>query len=305
MAVYTQLNANDTAALLAAYTLAPDSVITPLAGGISNSSFRISTATGDYIASLFEHDDPSAEIAALAGWLDYLRAQRLGVPTLLKNKAGGLTITLQGKTVGVQPWLHGTPPTHLTPTLAQQGGALLKRLHLLGQTYPAFGMNRRISISLPALAAALQTSAQELFPQHASRPLPDTTGLPHGIIHGDFFADNLLCDGGKITTVLDWFFARYDAQLFDLAMALNAWCFHTGFFDHSIAKAFMQGYGRIAATEQARLPAMGWLAAWRIVLYRLWCGRTPAIVGQVKDPRAYSAVLDFWLTATPELFNAG
>lgn len=47
---------------------------------------------------------------------------------------------------------------------------------------------------------------------------------PVGVVHGDWFCDNLLFEGSRITGVLDFEAAATDALAFDVATAVNALC---------------------------------------------------------------------------------
>jgi homoserine kinase type II len=49
--------------------------------------------------------------------------------------------------------------------------------------------------------------------------------LPSGVIHGDWFPDNVLFQGEHITGIIDFYFSCNDSYTFDLAVCLNTCCF--------------------------------------------------------------------------------
>eukprot|EP01036_Dinobryon_divergens_P014250 gene14249-19240_t len=49
--------------------------------------------------------------------------------------------------------------------------------------------------------------------------------LPQGVIHADYFPDNVFFQGGRFAAAFDFYFACNDALAYDVAVALNAWCF--------------------------------------------------------------------------------
>ena len=106
--------------------------------------------------------------------------------------------------------------------------------------------------------------------------------LPEGIVHADYFPDNVFFLGGKFAGAIDFYFAAWDAIAYDVGVALNAWCFEPdGGFNVTKAGAFLSGYRRrraLGEAELAALPILARGAAMRFFLTRLadWLDVPPA-----------------------------
>ena len=118
-------------------------------------------------------------------------------------------------------------------------------------------------------------------------------GLPQGVIHADYFPDNVLFVSGHFAGAIDFYFAARDALAYDIAVALNAWCFEPdGAFNPTLAHAFLAGYERrrrLTAAESAALPLLARGAAMRFFLTRLhdWGATPPGSLVRPKDPLEY------------------
>src|SRR5262245_56897393 len=115
---------------------------------------------------------------------------------------------------------------------------------------------------------ALITSERRWLEQHWPR------GLPEGVIHADLFPDNVFFSEGKLTGLIDFYFACNDAYAFDVAVCLNAWCFESdGSFNITRGRALLAAYRTVRAfndAEVAALPVLARGAALRFLLTRLY-----------------------------------
>ena len=53
--------------------------------------------------------------------------------------------------------------------------------------------------------------------------------LPRGHIHADLFPDNVFFLDGRVSGLIDFYFAATDLLAYDVAVCLNAWCFEPDF----------------------------------------------------------------------------
>ena len=130
---------------------------------------------------------------------------------------------------------------------------------------------------------------------------PDPFGgdLPAGVIHADYFPDNVLFVGNLVGGVIDFYFACNDAFVYDLAIMLNSWCFELdGSFNITKGQAVINAYRQqrpLSEAEIAALPVLMRGSALRFLLTRTydWLNPDPNALVRPKDPREYSKKLRF------------
>ena len=97
--------------------------------------------------------------------------------------------------------------------------------------------------------------------------------LPKGIIHADVFQDNVFFINNKFSGLIDFYFACYDYLSYDIAIAINAWCFDEKInFDEKKLNAILEGYQReriLLNEEKEVLSVLLRGASLRILLTRL------------------------------------
>ncbi|HRE18594.1 MAG TPA: phosphotransferase, partial [Rhodocyclaceae bacterium] len=141
---------------------------------------------------------------------------------------------------------------------------------------------------LPVLDAA---QAAQLGAELEFQRAQDYTVLPQGIVHADLFRDNVLWEAGRLSGILDFYFAGEDALLFDLAVAANDWC-----SDAQDESALLDAYERERPLQDCERAA--WGAMRRAAALRFWLSRLedvhyprPGALVTVKDPAHFGAML--------------
>ena len=81
--------------------------------------------------------------------------------------------------------------------------------------------------------------------------------LPIGHVHADLFPDNVFFLEGRLSGLIDFYFAATDTLAYDVAVCLNAWCFEADFaFNVTKARALLSAYDAVrplSAPERAAL----------------------------------------------------
>jgi len=120
--------------------------------------------------------------------------------------------------------------------------------------------------------------------------------LPHGIIHGDLFIDNIFFKNNKLSGIIDFYFAANDYFMYEIAICINALCFDKDKAKFKINKKkirnLIKGYEsvkKISEKEKKSLNILCRGAAMRYFLTRLYDYKnTPktALI-KIKDPKEY------------------
>lgn len=306
MAVFTEVTEQEASGLMANLGLGTLQSMQGCASGIENTNYFVSTDQGDYVLTLFERLS-FEQLPFYLNLMHHLAARGIPVPAPQANAQGDILHTLKGKPAAVVTRLKGR--NQLAPQAADcaQVGAMLARMHMAGQDYPAQQPNLRglawWTETVPVVIPHLNANQRELIEselafQQSLAAGPDYPQLPRGPIHADLFRDNVMFDGPQLSGFFDFYFAGCDTFAFDIAVCLNDWCIDlaTGELDPVRAQAMVAAYDaerRLTDTEMALLPAMLRGAALRFWTSRLWDFYLPRDAAMLKphDPTHFERVL--------------
>src|SRR5690606_32112435 len=124
------------------------------------------------------------------------------------------------------------------------------------------------------------------------------------VIHADLFPDNVFFLGDRLSGLIDFYFACNDMLAYDIAVALNAWCFEADMaLNVTKARALLAAYGSVrelTPAEVATLPLLARGAALRFLLTRLydWLTVPPGALVVPKNPIEYYKKLRFHRSVT-------
>ena len=272
MSVYTKVGRDELTAWLQPLGLGELIDYAGIAAGMQNSNYFVTTASGRFVLTLFERIDPAALDFYLA-LQDRLAQSGIPCPRPLADDRGAYWRRLAGKPAALLTCLPGAALESPDAEQCRAVGDLLARLHLAATNLPN-------PLPNPCGAAWRQTVGETLLPllapderdlladELAFQAAQDYSALPRGVIHADLFRDNVLWDAaGRLSGVLDFYFAGEDTLLFDLAVVANDWC-----ADDEALAALIAGYASrrpLSEAERAAWPAMRRAAALRFWLLRL------------------------------------
>ena len=306
MAVYTDITDAELDGFLAGFDLGRPLVFKGIAEGIQNSNFLLETTTGRYILTLYERGVLAQELPYFLNLLRWLAEHGFPSATPVADRSGALLSSLRGKPAAIVGFLPGLSVRRPTPAHCREAGEGLAWLHLAGQGYPGRRVNDLGQAAWAGIFAPLKAAAEGFKPGLAATIDADLAvlqrawprDLPGGVIHADFFPDNVFFREGRFAAAIDFYFACDDLLAYDLAICLNAWCFETdGTFNVTAAQALVAGYQRrrpLSPDERAALPVLAWGAAMRFFLSRLsdWGMGSEAALLRPKDPMEYERKLE-------------
>lgn len=307
MAVYTEVSDQDLAAFLAQYDLGAVEALKGIAEGVENSNYLLQTARGIYILTLYEKRVARDDLPFFLGLMDHLARQGFSCPVPIAGKDGRALRELCGRPAAIVSFLSGMWPRRIERAHCALLGDGMARLHLAGLSFEMKRANALGPGGWRGLYEACDSRADEVSADLTSllaaeldfleQNWPET--LPVGVIHADLFPDNVFFLGGKLSGVIDFYFACNDFLAYDIAICLNAWCFENdGSFNATNAKALLSSYRKRRALDEAEVAALPILArgsAMRFLLTRLydWLNRPAGAYVRPKDPREYLAKLRF------------
>jgi len=260
-----------TAIVEARYGLSQARIGPALDGGEWNGVYRLETAHRPYVLRI---SHPSTTAEALGHAHDVLRfvGQRLAVvhPPLLARD-GSTSFHHEGRWISLFPWVYGERLTSDADALRTAAARLLADVHRAGLRYRGAGhpqwpplaagtnperdgvperfqAESAARLDLRKLALELRQAGLDLQRLHDSvtrtvrEAAEQVEPLTTGLIHGDFYPDNILESHGEITGLLDWDETRPEWLVYELGRATWEFC-HQGYeLDTERARSFIQAY---------------------------------------------------------------
>ena len=301
MAVYTGVDPDDLAALVARYDIGTVQSCKGIAEGVENSNFLLETTSGRFILTLYEKRVKVEDLPFFVDLLAHLAASGCAVPPMIRDRGGVAIQRISGRAACIIQFLPGISLTKPTSAQCVAAGAALGAMHgaLAGydggrensmghQHWRAIAeANGDLEAVRPGLAAVVDAELDYL---DAHWP----NDLPAHVIHADLFPDNVLMLGDEVTGLIDFYFAATDFRAYDVAVTHASWTFSAdgSRCDAARAKALMSGYASaiaLTAEEQAALPLLARGASLRFLLTRAhdWVHTPADALVTRKDPSPF------------------
>lgn len=307
MAVYTEVPDDQLIDFIAGYDVGEVTAFKGIAEGVENSNYFLATEKGQFILTLYEKRVAPEDLPFFVGLVEHLADSGIHCPMPVHDKQGQAIRDLCGRPAAIFTFLDGIAVRRPKPLHCELVGRTLGSLHLAGE---GFALSRVNALGLKGWRPLFQSFADEageIAPDlgnliageldHLEANWPDD--LPQGVIHADLFPDNIFFRQGDVSGVIDFYFACNDAFGYDLAIALNAWCFEA---DHSFnitkGRALFRGYQSVRTltdAERDMMPLLARGAALRFLLTRAydWLNTADDAFVKPKDPMEYARRLRF------------
>ncbi len=304
MSVYTELTQPQIAHILSDYSLGSLAGFEGIAAGIENSNFFIDVKTGNhstrYVLTIFERME-AEELPYFMYLMKHLAANGLSCPDVMPRRDGTLLFECEDKQGCIVSCLAGKTLDSLNESQLFASGQALAELHLAGSGFDQHRSNptgagwlaEKINTVLEPTAARYGQEAAELLSDElAFQSSCAFDSLPHGVVHGDLFVDNILFEGDHVSGIIDFYYAHDAALAMDIAISINAQAVILSDDDPSRIHAFLAGYESrrpLQKDEHESLPLLLRLAALRFWVSRLYDALFPraGAMTQTKDPEEY------------------
>lgn len=294
MAVFTSLSRADFDLVSQVWPIGAIESYQGMTSGVENTTYRVCSGVSKYILTLIEKRTRKDELEYFSGLQKYCFLRGIPCPTVVLTSQSKNTQDILGLPAVLTTFLSGQSLETLSEEACAQMGALLGKMHQIQGDFP---LRKDNPVSLTALGDIWEkcTQAPEFVPEtwadlHEELLLQQGRAahhpLPQGTIHADAFPDNVFFDEkGQICGIIDWYFACYDALLYDVALTLVGWCYDAaGQWRPEWAGAFLRAYLRafpLGAFEDTDLRWMLRRACVRIAITRLYDALYPRADGLV------------------------
>ena len=207
--------------------------------GFVNENWGLETAQGRYFLKC-RHPDLRASgiIHAQHALVEHLRRASFPAPAIMRTTSNQTLFILDGDYVEVQEYIEHTPYEHGRENHLDAAARMLARYHRCVRDFAPDALTGRGELYSPAIVTArladlikawriTETSALAGLAVRIGTHVADLKRrfaghgeLPQLVIHGDYYADNLLFDGDRIVGVVDYDKARWQPRVAELAEAL-------------------------------------------------------------------------------------
>ncbi len=305
MSVFTTFALDEVRVWLRDFAIGEIRELRGIAAGITNTNYFVITDKARYVLTIFERNKLE-ELRYFVDLMTFFSQHGVPCPAPIADKNGVSLHLLKDKPALMVTCLQGEDIA--TPNLEQvkQVAVTLAKMHLAGEGFTQAGVNQRghdwrldtAKKVMPKLSKVDQKLLQnELDYQHSL----DLSQLPHGVVHGDLFRDNVLFDGDTLGGFIDFYYACNDILLYDVAIAVNEWCLHhtgsdIGSIDEEKMETFLSAYQALRSFSQQEWKY--WLAMLRRAALRFWLSRLHDFyfpqdgeLTHTKDPNHFKKIL--------------
>jgi len=276
MSVYTPVSAEELDAWLGRYASGPLVEVQPIASGIENTNYFVTTERGRFVLTLYERL-PAEDLPFFLNLMAHLARAGVPVPAPEPDRTGALFSFLNGKPAGLIARVDGACVDAPDPEHCAAVGASLAKLHEASSSYRSRLANRRGPAWWRQAARAVRpylTAEQDALLGQELEFQGGYAGLkvPKGAIHADLFCDNVLFSGNRVAGIIDFGFAATDFLAYDLAITVNDWSdAGEGQIDDAREQALLSGYRSVRALSAEECEV--WPLLCRAAALRFWLSR--------------------------------
>jgi homoserine kinase type II len=280
MGDYTKLSIQQANDIMELYDLGPVTEIFPLSLGISNSNYKITTSSKNYLLKV-SNDKNENELKQEMRVLNYLNERGFEQSLVPYQTKDERSVYHYDQKFGVLfDFLDGIPPGP-SDIACFEIGIGLATLHTLEHTDDLSKLRHHEDVGFGArqvrdFSKSTKSpkdyceSFNHIFPHglHGFADHPWETG----IVHGDLYSDNTLFKNEKLQTVLDFEQGGRGEYILDLGISLSGTCLEKGRISIPLIRSFLSGYEsvrKLPKEEKIHLSDAIFLGLFSISLWRI------------------------------------
>lgn len=306
MAVYTELSKANINKILQNYQLGELLSFQGIKEGIENTNYLLVTRKNRFIITIFEKRVDTSQIPFYFEVMINSHTQGIECPIPIKDKNGEYINIIKKKKMAIFDFLDGRSKKKWSKIDCYQVGEKLAKFHLANLNNKLsvknnFSLNywkKTFSICLNQINRILPNSFEIIKNEIDFISLNWPKNLPKGVIHADLFPDNVFFNKKKISGFLDFYFSCCDFLSYDLAIAINAWCFYKNKFNKDFFESIVSGYQSIRRLKPSETDNINILlrgAALRFLFTRIYdsINTNESRFIKKKDPIEFFNILNF------------
>jgi homoserine kinase type II len=214
----------------------------------------------------------------------WLRQAGFPAPAIVPTAAGETFLALDDEIYEVEEYIDGEPYDHGRGEHLDEAAVTLGRYHTLVEGFAPQALREQAELYCPASSHSLLVRLREAWQTEDAPDLSQLTRrleaqiyrlagrfnrhgeLPQLIIHGDYYADNLLFDGDRIVGVVDFDKANWQPRVAEMAEALIYFAsprpghlkhlVYPGFLEKERFFRFLENYARASTLDEHEVRAL-------------------------------------------------
>ena len=254
MAVFTKISRKEIELYLKNYSIGNLVSYEEILEGIENTNYKINTDKNKYILTIFEKRVKPEDLPFFMNLQKELVAKGFECPTPIENNNNSIINNLKNKNAVIISFLEGEKINKILPQHCHEVGSIISQFTNITKLSK---LSRSNSMGYDAWVNIYKkckktndrhhTEYFEVLDKELSflkKNWPNN--LPKALIHADLFKDNIFFTENKISGVIDFYFSCNDFIAYELALAINAWCFdEDGGFNIEKYKSLLMGFNRM------------------------------------------------------------
>lgn len=317
MAVHTHVEKAQIEAHLKNYQIGALVDFKGIVEGIDNSNFILETTQGKFIFTIFESRINKNDLPFFINFTAHLAKNGIFCPAPMLDNDGRALATFAEKISVIVSFLPGSTLqpredgyySNIAPSHCYEVGKTLAKMHLAAKNFSAQRKNDLGIDGFEVLFSKFEGQLENYQKNLRVEILENLNflksswrrDLPNLPAHLDLFPDNVFFDAdGKISGVIDFYFAACDLAIYDFAIVVNAWCFdeENNFLEKNFAQ-LLCGYEEqktFSDDEKNFLKIALVAAAMRFTLTRLhdmFFTPKDSLI-KIKNPQEYLAKMRFF-----------